>query len=362
MNRYLDILQKQNTKVLITGDSLSYNRYSYYEEPHMNAYECGVSMPSWSFRVRDKIYELDSQLIYGSNILFNQCGAVGVDDPDADKFAAAFDGKCYTVVAKDEVSFNVNIKSSTLAFYFQTRPTNYCTFDLYIDGELAHSNINTKGDAEFFKGYAILPVKAQCNENFKEHKIEFRNIKGENPKITIGAVGSKYIDINLTGKGSQTTRFFIDNFDERIGRFAPDLLIIILSANDRAYVAPEVMRKDLLELFARIFKVNKDCKILFLLPPYSHFGSKPHMDSGIYSSIDTANVYNTVIRDVIANLGNAWYKHPDLDGTINYDIDILAVCDLFDTENPSEWRADNIHLNQNGNNILFKAVCDKLGI
>lgn len=362
MKHYLDILQKQNLKVLITGDSLSYNRYTYYEEPHMNAYECGVGMPSWSFRLRDKIYALDSQLIYGSDISFNCSGEAGVFDNAADKYAAAFDGKGYTIAPNGDVEFNVSIKSNQLCVYFQTRPENFCTFDLYIDGILAKKGINLKGEKDFFKGYALLPVAVECDKDLNEHKIEFRNIKGENPKITVAAVGSKFTDINLTGKGSQTTRFFIDNFDERIGCFLPDLLIISLIGNDRARVAPEVMRKDLLEFFARVFKMNKDCKILFLLPPYSHFPSRPDMDSTPHSSIDTANLYNRVVYDVVENMGKDWYKQEGLTPTAKPDVQILAICDLFDKDDTASWRADNIHLNQNGNNVLLKAVCKILDI
>lgn len=362
LQRYLDILQKDDAKVLITGDSLSYNRYSYYDEPRMNAYECGVGMQSWSFRLRDRIYALDSQLILGNKLQFNCKAVEGIDSDSADKFAAAFSSNVSTLTPMGDVNFSADIKSEKIVLYLQTRLENFCDFDIYVDGELRAKNVSTKGDKEFFVGYSLLPVVLDCDASLSTHTIEFKNIKGDKPKVTVAAVGSKKIDINLTGKGSQTTRFFLDNFDERIGRFAPDLLIIILSANDRGRVAPEVMRKDLLELFARIFKVNKDCKILFLQPPHSHFGPKPHMDSGIYSSIDTANVYNTVICDVIENLGKDWYRHPDLDGNAEYDIEVLPVYELFGVDNPSEWRADNIHLNQNGNNVLFKAVCDKLGI
>ena len=135
-----------------------------------------------------------------------------------------------------------------------------------------------------------------------------------------------------------------------------DLMIISLVGNDRAIVAPEVMRKDLLELFALIYNNNKDCKVLFLLPPYSHFPSRPDMDSTPHSSIDTANLYNRVTYDVVENMGKDWYKQEGLTPTAKPDVQILAICDLFDKDDTASWRFDNIHMSKKGNDMLFEKL------
>ncbi len=51
--RNLSYLLKQDCSVVITGDSLAYNRYDFVEEPRMNAWDCPFSMKSWSFLLRD---------------------------------------------------------------------------------------------------------------------------------------------------------------------------------------------------------------------------------------------------------------------------------------------------------------------
>lgn len=40
-------------KLVITRDSLSYNRYDYDENFHINAYDCYPDMGSWSFMLHD---------------------------------------------------------------------------------------------------------------------------------------------------------------------------------------------------------------------------------------------------------------------------------------------------------------------
>ena len=150
----------------------------------------------------------------------------------------------------------------------------------------------------------------------------------------------------MSGKGSTTARFFIDNFDERIGNHKPDLLILTLGANDRVLNSPDTFRKDLNQLLSMIFETNPECKMLYILPPAGHNPNNPDIDCEGYTSKLTDEVYDRIIK-------NACNK---------FEIDTLAIRDVFDSVEVSQWRYDNIHMSRFGNEILLNAVLEKLKI
>ena len=54
--------------IVITGDSLSYNRYSYDEAWRTNAADCFVGMDSWSFKLRKSLISNTRGFVYGDEI------------------------------------------------------------------------------------------------------------------------------------------------------------------------------------------------------------------------------------------------------------------------------------------------------
>ena len=324
---YNELFNKKNLNVLITGDSLSYNRYGYDPEPKMEASDCGPGMKSWSFRLRDKIYQYDKQFTFANALSFNCETVAGLNNSCETLHTEMFDGKVQTLLPQGDVAFNVNIRSDQIVLYFQKRIDCDCTIDIYVDGILKQEKVNLKGDENYFAGYAPLLLPVSCDPELECHLVEFKNILGENPKITLAAVGADYRMVSLTGRGSQCASFFLENFEERIGRYNPDLILLILSANDRIFIAPEALRKHLIELFAKIFETNPNCKILFLLPPNAHRKEAPYTDGwgGSYSSLDTCKVYNKVICDVCENLGKPLYDGFNLSADKNYDIDLFSI-------------------------------------
>lgn len=357
---YIETLNKNGANILITGDSIAYNRYGYDLEARENAYNCGVGMPSWSFALRDRIYKSDKQFILGADIRFSCETVAGIDNESAVPHTAMFAGKIQTLLPNESVTFSVPIQGNQIVLYLQKRLDAPCVFDIEIDGETVITDVSTEGKTDEFAGYGLLVLCLPCNASRKTHTIEFLHIRGESPKITVAGVGAVYKNIVLNGKGGECVSYFIEHFEQRIGQYAPDLLILTLGANDRAQIAPDRLRRDLVQLFSLIGDRFPSCKVLFLLPPSSHCEDDPDRDAVPYTSLLTAEVYNRTIEQVCARFG----KEADygMENKLLYAIETMRIADLFDDAAVSVWRYDNVHLNPYGNERLLQAVSERLGI
>ena len=350
---YVSLLAKEGSRVLITGDSLSYNRHPYDSEVRDNAHECGVGMESWSFRLRDALFTSGSQFIYGDEIAFSCKTICGIDNMSAVPNTAMFGGRIQTLYPDGDVSFTVPVKNDKIILYFQRRMDSACVFDIAVDGNPEMQDVDTQGHMDDFAGYGLLQIVLPCCLDKTEHTVTISNIRGEKPKITVAGVGTKDIRVDLSGSGGKTTRWLIENYEERIGKFHNlDLLILSLGANDRVFVAPEVFRCDLMELLSKIFEDSPECRILYVLPPASHYPPDPYKDirlDTVYTSLDTAEVYDRVIRYVCNEFGEG-------------QIDLLSLRELFNADDFRKWRYDSIHLSRYGNDVLFETVESKMGI
>lgn len=347
---YGQLLQKENITVLITGDSLSYNRYGFDPKPRHNAYNCGVGLPSWPFALRNRIYALDPQFLPGEALSVD-CRAVSGLDNDAEvPFTAVFDGRIKTLLPGHEASFTAPVRGGQLVVYLQRRLENSCVFDVYVDGALAASDVDTAGSEDEFAGFGLMTLVLPCKEA-DSHTVTFRNIRGAAPKITLAAVGSRNINVVLTGRGSECTDYFVEHFEERIGQYRPDLLIITLGANDRANRTLQAMQEAQVQLYAKVFACAPDCQILHLLPPSSHNPADPDSDVTPYCSLTRGETYDRAMEQVANDLKARQYP-----------IETMRMQDVFAKLPVSRWRFDNIHLNPEGNRLVLEAVCGKLGI
>jgi hypothetical protein len=147
-----NILNKNNANVVITGDSLAVNHYGFDTEFRLNAFDCYPGILSWSFMVRDAIYQNEKWYVFGDEICFIGCNAVkggallidetGIGNKN-NKYRCLNHGKVSTLIIDNsnqvvEFSFShENTDSGTATLYLQKRPDIYaCTFDIYLDGEL----------------------------------------------------------------------------------------------------------------------------------------------------------------------------------------------------------------------------------
>ncbi len=349
---YKEILNKKNPRILITGDSLSYNRYDYDEHPRGNgdAFSYGAGMGSWSFRLRDGIYFSDPEFIFGSEIEFNCQSILGLDNTSETPNTEVFDGKIKTLLPCGDIEFAVPFKSENITIYFQQRIDYPCVFDIFVDDNLAVKDYNNKGDNEFFAGFALVTLPLSCNPDTENHIVRFSNIRGDNPKITVAGVGAKNLNVTINGRGCQCVSFFLENFEERIKKHSADLMIIIIGANDRAYVTPEEFENNLRKLFSEVLKCNPKTKILLLSPTNSHNPEDVNSDESPYTSLKKAEEYNLKAQKVCEELA------------VDYDVENFRVASLFNNDDVSSWRFDNVHMNKKGNEILLKALLEKFEI
>ena len=359
---YRDILNRDTVRVLITGDSIAYNRYGYDPKGRLNARDCGAGLPSWAFSLRDRIYGLDTQLTLGADITADCPWVLGLDNVSEVPFTAVFGGRIKTLYPKDSACLSVPVRGERIVLYLQRRLENSCVFDISVDGITVLSDVDTAGDPTEFAGYALMTLALPCDASRESHTVTFRNIRGENPKITLAAVGSRHIQVSLTGKGGECTDYFTEHFDERIGAYQPDLLVVTLGANDRGYRSVFDMHDALVKLFSLLFSASPECRVLFLLPPPSHNPEKPWEDMMPFCSLPLSECYDRAIEAVCQNLGKEGYTCEGLDASRKYPIETMRISDLFRGLAVSDWRFDNIHMNPHGNQLLLDALCKKLGI
>ena len=102
---YKSIFNKTDVKILITGDSLSYNRYDYDEKPRLSgdAFSYGAGLGSWSFKLRDRVYFADPQFKFGSEIEFNCKSILGLDNTCETPNTEVFGGKIKTLLPNVDV-------------------------------------------------------------------------------------------------------------------------------------------------------------------------------------------------------------------------------------------------------------------
>ena len=348
--QYSEIWNRNGARILITGDSLSYNRYAYDPTPRRNAYECGAGIPSWPFRLRDRILMQDDAFCLADSLEFDCDFVEGIDNDSEVPFTALFEGRVRTLYPNGKVSFRVNETGGQIVLYLQTRLDGACVFDVCVDGVTVKKDVDTAGDAEFFAGYAPMILVLPCRACAEGHTVSFEKIRGEKPKITVAGVGAKYREVTLNGKGSQMSRFFLEHFEERIGRYRPELILLCLTANDRAYLSVEEMKQDLRALFAKMRETLPNCRILFLQPPASQSLEEPECNNLSYQSLDRTEQYWRAVEEVCKECAE------------KQNIRLFQTQRLLKAEEALDWRFDNIHLNPNGNSILLEALCRELGL
>jgi len=341
-----DVATKRDAHIVITGDSLSFNRYDFDEYRGMDAFAYGAGLGSWSFALRDRLYTSDAQCIYGADIPFSCDAVCGMATKTDIPHTALFGGRVKTLFPRSEVTFRLPIQTDTLVLYLQHRADTDTVFDVAVDGVTVQTDVHTIGDAAWFAGYAPLILRLPCDGTLSAHTVTFSRIRGETPCITVAGAGAVYRDVVLSGRGCTCADFFLENFEERIAKYTPDLLLFSVSANDRLHVSAEKMCENVDALFGKIRQRCPRCRVLVLAPPHSHDVADPQKDVSPYTAVATAEKYDRALETVCAKWGHA----------------VFRISSLFDDADVLKWRYDNIHLNRQGNAVLLEAVSRFLGV
>lgn len=292
-------------KVVITGDSLAYNRYGYEPLPQLNAYDCPPDMGSWAFQLRDWLITREPGFIYGADILGGGIKAAN----------RVFGDKSFT----DDCAADFSVDAGAL--YFQ-KHTDGGAYALYADGKPA-AELDFKGNPTYFRGMELFGVDVPRALKY--------TLKGSG-LFTLSGAGALKTDVFLTGQGSRTAAFFNENFYERIGRFEPDALIMIIGANDALSAAATDFEADLEAVLRKTSAANPGC--------------------GIYLLTSTKNADASRLTEINAELKKEAEKFNGV---------FVDLFELFDDIPVEQWRYDNIHLTKYGNNLLFEKMKTVMG-
>lgn len=310
-------LLEEDCSVVITGDSLAYNRYDFVDEPRMNAHDCPLGMESWSFLLRD--FLIRSSKGWKPAVCLSISG-----DFEKIPYIEGLPFENEGVVLEGKGCSGIEIKGCPEYLYFITDSEKgaSCT----ISGE----QVSFKGDDGKFEGYTLVVHK--CPDG----KIE--NISMDSHIILIGGADVN-ISVQLTGSGSKTAEWMLENIDERIMQYKPNLCIMIIGANNRRMKNPESFRDAMEKIIDNLR--TKETSLILLSPPHS-FSTDP--GEGKDNRYLPDESITKPILDVLKNL------------SLKYDLTHMDLFELFSGIKSSRWRFDNTHFTRYGNHVLFEEI------
>lgn len=325
--RNLSYLLKKDCSVVITGDSLAYNRYDFVEDSKIDAWDCPLAMKSWSFLLRDYLItnsmnwipatELKIESTHISTTSFKK---INQRLPYSNQLPLENHG---LVIQSPEIKI-------------EGCPENLCLITQSSKGALFESDglpVDLNGDESLFGGVHYKWLKTKSGR--------LRNIKEGSLLYLAGASATK-TEVFLTGSGSKTAEWLLENSEKRILRYKPDLCIMIIGANNRRMNNPERFKAALYKLIEIIKKI--DSEILLISPPHSTTSDPPYKDDFIYSCDKTTT---QPIMDVLKK------------AAFEYKIPYMDLFEFFSGVPSDVWRFDNTHFTKEGNLMLFEAISDE---
>ncbi len=306
-------------RIVVTGDSLSYNRYDYDPVHRINAFDCFPDMGSWPFRIRDAAMT-EGGFTYARGLTDMRSAAA----PNR-----IFGGKAVTFGGSAD--FVMESILPRIVLHLQCLPDGgeFCVF---YNGRQVLSGVSFHGNPVFWHGMEWFSVSFEADKGCR-HEISFR---GSGSGTLLG-ISDRCVRVIPTGQGARRCDFFLDNFYDRIGRFCPSLLVFIIGANDEGSVGPDVFGRNLREVLRRTREVNPECGFILLTPTDQHNAGKPDSDDSPFFSRASASLFSAEIKSAAREFGGIF----------------VDTCALFDGTALSEWRFDNVHLTRQGSDRLF---------
>ena len=334
-------------RLIITGDSISYNRHGFDDTPRADASDCHIGMDSWSFRLRKDFITSSVDFEYADGLEFSERTVSGLGDK-TDIADAIFGSRVVTVTPEnDSVHFTARSSTGKLALYFQCRPHNYCSFTITVDGNSKRAD--TYGDPDIYFGYALLTVEIDCDKNKLSHEVVLSDFEYTEltPLVTLAGVSGEAKYAHITGQGSRTVKFLLYHFEKRVAALSPDALVLTLGGNDFVFYSAEDYRLYLGRFFELMRERFPNCRIVTATIPPSAKPSYPIRNMTFESDAEfntELEKYNVVMKEL----------------SLKYNAKCIDLTRLFDGISPSVWRYDSVHLSPKGNEMLYGAVVNEL--
>ena len=332
----LETLLSKDCNIVITGDSLSFNRYGFFDDLGREPKNYYPGMLSWSYMLRDAITRYDDNFKSVEQLNFNiKNGSVNINSSTR-VFEHPMNGilACIKATNQTETSFifKTSIKNKNIILYFGENSTQKgCSFDVYINDEMVET-VDTRLNSNEYKGLKLFQIQVS-GENYglnEEVTITFKNFNSSsgNCEVFMYGVGCCNRNIYLTGKGGYTSTDILNEFTERVINYNPDLLFMVIGANDLVYLSNQQTRDNIDAMLSNLKTNHPNCEIV-LLTTTKMDGYEEKTKEQLKIMYDLSYKYNTYLLDLV---------------------------ELFKNEVTSDWRIDNVHLTRYGNEKVCKEL------
>jgi hypothetical protein len=343
-------------KVVITGDSLSYNYQDFDSTVRSSAESCYPGMNSWPFLVRDAIIRNDKFFVHGDEVPYQISETVSTLGAYASQFVLPFNGKsqCFRAsspMATVDLFYSHFGPESKCYLWLIRNPNNTaCSFDVYVDGVLTIEGWDNKDIKGKYQGLELYALEVPNISVGVEHKITLTNFIGTASAphasvrdVFLCGISSCYNSVSLTGVGSQSSKYLVDNLNAMVTSKSPDLAIIVIGANDPWAGNPQGLQtvsqygSNLDTIISGIWASKASTRILLISPPYT---------SGAVISNSVMQQYIDKAEEVSLSRG----------------ISFLNMAEFFAPIPTSVYRFDSIHLTKAGNELLCREILNRLGL
>jgi hypothetical protein len=342
-------------KVVITGDSLSFNREDFDATGRANAYDCFPGLNSWAFLLRDALIRDDPWFQHADEVLYqlsDTASEMGIGSTT--QFVVPFNGRM--------TQFRATAQAATVDLFvrhmgpqakgylwFLRNPLNTgCSFDVLNGvGTTLVSDYNAGGTVagtDPYQGLELVALEVDCNNNGRLQQIRLTDFIGThlsphatNRDVFFMGFGSRYTQVNLTGRGGQSSKWLADNLAGKLTSYAPDLAVVIIGANDPWSGNPQGLQTtaqyetNLNTIIDGVFAANAQAEMLLISPPYT---SESHVSNAVMQT------YINTARKVARTRG----------------IGFLGLDRFFGKTPTTVYRFDQIHFSKQGNEQLARKV------
>jgi hypothetical protein len=347
-------------KVVITGDSLSYNHQDFDATARAEANDCYPGMNSWAFGLRDALIREDDFFKHGDEIPYLLgTGPSALYGNGQAQFFSPFNGRiqCFRATAQTQeikLAFKHFGPENKIYLWLLKNPTNTgCSFrvDVGVATQVPLWNTGGTNASDPYQGCELhfLEVPNVPNNGLWQ-SITLTDFVGTatvphatNREVFLCGISTSFVKVSLTGKGSQSSKWLADNLAERVTNYAPDLTIITIGANDPWSGNPQGLQTvqeyqtNLNTIIEGIRSANPRAQILLISPPLTSESIIPNatMQRYINKARETAYLKECAFID---------------------------TADLFSSVPTTVYRFDSIHFSKKGNEILLRKIVDLLGL
>lgn len=355
----------KDCKLVITGDSLSFNQYDYGGVSGVDGQKQPGVVTNWANLVRDTMLLNQPGFIPASDLfLRSSAGGTTVAESDVKRVGNNSGGATYSQGAR-----SVNKLSATMAdaevLIFDFVPRYYGVggkaqgLVMYYHDEKngvgGSYNIEAFTDAGLSIGTATIDTTGSNNgqhlrsveitadvggSNFhKALRVEITKVSGDGDLNIVG-VSPQNFEFENTGVGSTTSQWLVDNRQSILIDESPDIAIVVIGANDKGSdFSPATTYANVKQTVEDLRSAKQDVQIVLIGPPPRNnaLAGDDYQDP---TGAADHHMYRVALQRVASNL-NCGY---------------LDTVSVFFNEDPDYYHFDNIHYSRDGNQVLFEAL------